>query len=140
MNRSLWMLTYLTRLCDRATLALGQGQTRAAADTLRESVALYKGSLFPACYEEWIEPERAQLDTRFANALAQLSTIAENQRAYPDAIKYARRLLQYDPLYEAHYRRLMRLHTLGQDRAGTLRVYQECVETFRARVECNARC
>ena len=114
-----------------ADLALSQGQAGVAAGMLKEAVALFEGRLLPGCYEEWIEPERARLDEEFTSALVQLSTIAENQGAYVDAIGSARRLLRHDPISEINYQRLMRLHALNQDRAGALRVYQECVETLQ---------
>jgi len=40
--------------------------------------------------------------------------------------RYAQRLLEFDPLEERFYQRLMRLHALNGDRAGALRVYHDC--------------
>ncbi|MCB0111783.1 MAG: AAA family ATPase, partial [Caldilineaceae bacterium] len=39
---------------------------------------------------------------------------------------YAQRLLSFDPLEETSYQRLMRLRAADGDRAGALKVYQEC--------------
>ena len=50
----------------------------------------------------------------------------EPRRAYAAAIAAAQQLLHHDPLHEATYRRLMRLHALNGDRAAALRVYHTC--------------
>ncbi len=91
-----------------------------------QAVALYKGDLLPSCYDDWILPERERLRQAFNHALETLIASLEDQRAYPAAIQNARRLLRHDPLHEATYRRLMRLHTLNGDRAAALRAYHTC--------------
>ena len=54
----------------------------------------------------------------------------EERRDYAAAIAHGQRLLAYDPLHEATYRRLMRLFALSGDRAAALRVYHTCVATL----------
>ena len=101
---------------------------RAALDA---AVACYTGDLLPDCYDEWILPERERLRNALADALDELVLLAENERDYPAAITYARRLLRHDPLHEASYRRLMRLLALTGDRAGALQVYHTCATFLR---------
>jgi DNA-binding SARP family transcriptional activator len=96
---------------------------RAALDG---AVAHYTGDLLPDCYDEWILPERERLRNAYAQALAELTLLAESERDYPAAIAYARRLLRHDPLHEASYRRLMRLLALTGDRASALQNYHTC--------------
>jgi DNA-binding SARP family transcriptional activator len=109
---------------DGLAAALASANPRRAA--LDAGVDHYTGDLLPDCYDEWILPERERLRNAFAGALADLTVLAENERDYPTAIAYARRLLRHDPLHEAGYRRLMRLLALTGDRAGALQSYHTC--------------
>ncbi len=98
---------------------------------LEGAVALYGGDLLPSCYDDWILPERERLNQAYLDALEQLVGLLEDQRAYEQAIAYARRLLRHDPLHEAGYRRLMHLRALDGDRAGALRVYHTCATALQ---------
>ncbi|MBV7331042.1 AAA family ATPase [Chloroflexi bacterium TSY] len=99
-------------------------------DALTHLFDLYSGELLPSCYDDWIVPLRRQLHQGVMAALDRLVTLLENQRAFEEGIRYARRLLSLDPLDEKGYQRLMRLHVSDDNRAGALKVYQECVETL----------
>jgi predicted ATPase/DNA-binding SARP family transcriptional activator len=103
--------------------AIAQTDSRQA---LQEAVALYRGDLLPSCYDDWIIPERERLRQDFVEALERLVRLLENESDTRTAVGYTQRLLQCDPLREATYRRLMRLHALNGDRAGILRVYETC--------------
>ncbi|MEZ4621459.1 MAG: AAA family ATPase [Caldilineaceae bacterium] len=94
---------------------------------LEDAVSFYYGDLLPACYDEWIAPERERLRHRLIEALEQLVQLCEDQRSYLTAIHYAQQLLQQDPLHEATYRRLMRLYMLADNRAAALQTYQTCL-------------
>lgn len=94
--------------------------------TLQRAVDLYRGDLLPSCYEDWILPERERLRAAHVAALERLVQLAEEDRQYPLAIRHARRILRQDPLHEAAYRQLMRLHALNKDPAGALRTYHAC--------------
>ena len=59
-------------------------------------------------------------------ALERLTLLLEQQREYTEAIQAAQKLLRHDPLHEATYRHLMRLHALSGDRAAALRTYHTC--------------
>jgi DNA-binding SARP family transcriptional activator/tetratricopeptide (TPR) repeat protein len=101
---------------------------RAAGEQL---LALYQADLLPGCYDEWIEPERDRLRTRFLRALDQLIHWHEARREDVAAIGYARRLIHHDALNERAYRALMRLLARSGDRAGELLAYQACASTLR---------
>ena len=94
---------------------------------LEQAVDLYQGDLLPNCYDDWIIAERERLRQMALDALERLILLLEQEHAYSAAIRYAQRLLRYDPLNETTYRHLMRLHARSGDRAGALRVYQTCV-------------
>jgi DNA-binding SARP family transcriptional activator len=108
---------------ERAAVTDGEAERRTA---LEEAVALYGGELLPGCYEEWVIPERERLRQRNLEILERLNTCLEEACDYPAAIRYGEMLLRHDPVHEATYRRLMRLHSLCGERARALRVYHTC--------------
>ena len=118
---------FLFGCCGLAT-ALTQARTCAELETV---VKLYRGTLLSSCYDEWIMPERQQLQRRMTDALLQLIRLLETERNYRSAIVYAQRLLQYEPFDETTYCMLMRLHAANGDRAGALRIYQRCVDLLQ---------
>jgi DNA-binding SARP family transcriptional activator len=88
-----------------------------AAALLERAVSLYAGDLFPECYEDWIVPHRQRLRGLYVGALEQLVELLIGHHDLPQAIAAAERLIGHDPLHEAGYRRLMRLHALNHKRA-----------------------
>ncbi|HEX7022836.1 MAG TPA: BTAD domain-containing putative transcriptional regulator, partial [Trueperaceae bacterium] len=108
----------------RALQASQASETRAALHAFAEAVKLYHTDLLPDCYDDWIAPERERLRNLCVTALEGLTDALEEQRAYREAIPHARRLLQFDALNEAAYRKLMRLHALHGDRAAALLTYR----------------
>ncbi len=107
---------------DRARV--NSGTERLAA--LDEASALARGELLPDCYDNWILFERERLTQQRLWVLQEGMQLLEERRDYPQAIEWARRLLAADPLHEATYRRLMRLHVLNNDRVAALRTYHTC--------------
>lgn len=118
--------TFRTALAAATTAPVQQ-----AVMTLRAAIAAYAGELLPGCYDEWIFAEREALHTQYGHALERLIQLLETQRAYTEAIVYSEQLLRHDPLHEATYRRLMRLHARNDDRAAALRVYHTCLTQLR---------
>lgn len=102
---------------------------------LTSAVELYRGDLLPACYDEWLLPERERLRELYVDALAQLIALSEETREIQNAIGYARRLLQADPLSEDAYRKLMNLYAESGDRANIVRVYQTCVAVLQRELD-----
>ena len=93
---------------------------------LADAVERYHGDLLPAWYDDWVLLERERLRQLFLTALERLILILEQECEYAVAIGHAQRLLRHDPLHEATYQHLMRLHALSGDRASALRVYKTC--------------
>ena len=107
---------------EQALLAAAKSDGPAKIAALERAGAVYAGDLLPACYDDWILPERERLAQAFVAALEQLVLLHEERRNYAAAIVHAQRLLRHDPLHEATYRRLMRLYALNGDRTAALRV------------------
>ena len=97
---------------------------------LREAAGLYGGDLLESGYDEWLLEERERLRRRYLEALERLAELLEAEREHARAIGYAERLLREDPLREATYRLLMRLHDARGDRARALRTYHACAATL----------
>ncbi|MFO7697740.1 MAG: BTAD domain-containing putative transcriptional regulator [Anaerolineae bacterium] len=123
--------------CFEAALARASRPDDPAAvrQALEQSIALYRGDLLPSCYDDWILPERERLRQAFQTALKGLIQLLEEEQDYEAAIAAAQRLLQHDPLQEAAYRGLIRLHALNGDRAAALRVYHTCTTVLERELE-----
>ncbi len=106
-----------------------------SVEALERAVNLYSGELLPGCYDDWILPERERLEREFTEALEKLIDRLQVRHDYREAISYAQRLLQHDPLREETYRRLMRLHALSGDRAGVKRVYDNCLTVLKRELD-----
>lgn len=107
----------------------------AARRALQAAIDCYRGDLLPSCYDDWIVAPREKLRQQHRQLQQQLIALLEEQRDYSTALEHARRLLQTDPLDETVYLHLMRLHTRNHDRAGALRVYQECATVLERELE-----
>lgn len=114
-----------------AAAGASPGDAPAARAHLEEALARYQGDLLPACYDDWIVPERERLRQRYLAALEQLIALLERQRDYRAAAQYARRLIEAEPLQETAYLWLMRLQMLRGDRAAALHTFQGCADTLR---------
>jgi len=112
----------------RAKQSAEQNDSAAMARSFEKAAELYRGDLFPECYEEWIEPIRTALKKEYTNSLQKLSEYFENNRRYQKAIIYAERLLSCDNLHEKTWSDLMRLHALNGDRPKALKIYKQCEE------------
>jgi DNA-binding SARP family transcriptional activator/tetratricopeptide (TPR) repeat protein len=106
-----------------------------AISLLQTAVSLYRGDLFPDCYEEWIDSHRQRLRRAYAQALQQLISLLMVRHAYHTAVPYAERLINHEPLEETGYRQLMQLHALNRDRAAALNTYQRCVAILRQELD-----
>src|SRR6266542_6165470 len=93
---------------------------------LAQAVELYQGDLLPGWYDDWVLLERERLHQVFLAALERLVVLLEQSGEYAAAIGYAQRLLRHEPLHEAAYQHLMRLHAASGDRASAVRVYRTC--------------
>jgi DNA-binding SARP family transcriptional activator len=102
---------------------------------LEQAVAQYGGELLPGFYSDWLLAERERLAQAYGRSLEQLATLHENRRHYRQAIERTRALLRHDPLHEAAYTRLMRLHALNGDRAVALHTYHTCATVLRRELD-----
>lgn len=111
----------------QAQEARQRADRRAEEDALTQAAAVYRGDLLRGSYDDWLVPERERLHQAAVAALERLAGLQEARRAYTGALAVARQLQGLDPLREATYRLLMRLHALGGDRAAVRRTYEQGV-------------
>jgi DNA-binding SARP family transcriptional activator len=103
--------------------ALAEGRLEAAIET-------YTGELLEGSYDEWLLDERERLAALYLDALERLARQYEHDRRWPDAIRFAERLVAGDPLREESHRLLIRACQAAGDRARALRAYHVCVSTL----------
>ncbi len=115
----------------RGTKAEKEGDLGAAREALEEAARLYQDDLLPDLYDDWLQPRREQLRQRFAEVLSRLTALLDRAADYPKAVGHATRLVALDPLCEAYYQALMRLHTRNGDRSSALRVYHQCMRNLQ---------
>jgi len=117
------------------TLDVAEFENALALGALRQAVDLYHGDLLPACYDDWIAPERERLQQQYVGALRRLIQQLENEQDYRSAIAYTHRLLHCDPLHEATFRQLMRLYAESGDRTGIVRTYNTCATVLQRELD-----
>ncbi|MFP4636106.1 MAG: BTAD domain-containing putative transcriptional regulator, partial [Nitriliruptoraceae bacterium] len=110
---------------DRARERRGASQARVRDLTELEAVVgLYRGEFMAGHEDEWVLAERQQLHVRYLEALGWLVGLAKAHAAYDDALIYARRLTNEDPLREDGHREVMRLSMLLGRASEAIRQYE----------------
>lgn len=98
---------------------------------LHEAARLYRGDLLPGCDGEWIDADRERLRDQATAVIARLVDLLERDRAYGDAITYARQLTRLNPFDEQAWCALMRCHARRGERATALHLYQQCAAVLK---------
>lgn len=115
----------------RAAQAEKEGDFTTARAALEEAARLYQDDLLPGLYDEWLQTKREELRHQLADVLSHLATLLEKLGDFPAGIRHATRLVALDPLREAYYQMLIRLHARNGDRSSALRVYHQCMRTLQ---------
>jgi DNA-binding SARP family transcriptional activator/predicted ATPase len=115
----------------QATEAEKRGDFATARAALEKAAGLYQDDLLPDLYDDWLRSRREQLQQQFADVLSRLAALLERSGDYQAGIRHATRLVTLDPLREAYYQTLMRLHIRNRDRSSALRVYHQCMRTLQ---------
>jgi WD40 repeat protein/serine/threonine protein kinase len=101
--------------------------------SLEQVVSLYQGNFLTNFYledstefEGWAEANREAYRVKALETLETLTEANIQKRAFQEAIQYAERQIQIDPLREIAYRQLMELYSKSGQRTEALRIYQRC--------------
>ncbi len=115
------------------------GEPAAVADHLERAVTLYDGDFLAGfdvadCreFEEWVAARQARLREQVLEALDELATHWTRHGAHERALRYARRLLALEPLWERSHRQTMTLLALTGQRSAALIQYEACRRLLEA--------
>jgi DNA-binding SARP family transcriptional activator len=96
------------------------------ADALREAVRRYTGIPLADFRTVWALKYCERLRTTMLDVLSRLMQLSDSQKLYDDAIKYAREILEFDPLREDIHASLMSYFALNGQRTLALRQFEAC--------------
>lgn len=124
---------------DRERVGLGDGawvdvrefRDDIAAGRWEEAVELYRGELLPEADEEWVLSARDRERERLGEALGALTVAVEERDGPAEALPWARRCAELDPLAEEPQRELIRLLAACGEPAAALRAFEALRERLR---------
>ena len=93
---------------------------------LRSCVELYRGDFLAGYFDDWLVVEQDHYRQRFLVALDRLVVVSKANGAYEDALAYARRLTNHDPLSEAAHQEVMRLYLLLGRTTKAVQQFERC--------------
>ena len=93
---------------------------------LRSCVELYRGDFLAGYFDDWLVVEQDHYRQRFLVALDRLVVISKANGAYEDALAYARRLTNHDPLSEVAHQEVMRLYLLLGRSTKAVQQFERC--------------
>src|SRR5579872_4146645 len=121
----------------RRLLERGMSEAADGVAWLEQAVALYGGPLLQGfsvsdapLFEEWVRAEDTALHQGYLDALQRLLSLAEGREAWNEAIAYAQRIVQADPLSEQMQQRLIGLHLSAGAIVQAMRQYREFEATL----------
>ena len=85
----------------------------------KHAITLAHAELLPAFYEDWLVLERERLLQETQDSLLTLVSVCEAQGQLQEALFYARRAAQIDPLGEEAHTTILRLHPMRERLVGT---------------------
>ena len=129
-------VTRFRNLIEACRTHVHPGQSEDCAECaarLTQAMTLVRGPFLdgfslPDCpaFDDWLLLQRERLHLQIIAALEQLAASHERSGQLPEAKRFIRRLLEYDPLSESAYRQLMRLLAGADQRSAALDAYETC--------------
>lgn len=116
--------TSVLSLADGVTHDLGESDT--VLGTRRDEIG--------GEFDQWLADQRERLRARLLESIADLVDRAEQARDFAEALSHAQELLALEPLSEAAYRRVIRLHYLAGDRPAALLTFDRCEHMLKNEV------
>lgn len=96
-----------------------------AVPALQRAIDLYRGPLLPGFYEDWIVREQERLNEVYRQTIHRLIGELEDAGDWQQAMEYARRAVNDDPLREEGHQELIRLLAEDGQSTAALRQYEE---------------
>ena len=94
------------------------------------AVEMLRRPFFPGEESEWISGRRAELDELLYRALLVAAEVHTDRGMFPEALRYARRIIEADPYRESGYAALIRALVASGDRVAALKTYELAREQF----------
>jgi two-component SAPR family response regulator len=111
---------------EHAKKAEAQGNLNLAIKMYKEAVELYKGDFLEGdLYHDFIRDERENLKNKFRYILFRMTQLSLNSGDPMEGLKWAKRLVEADPLCEAGYRLLMICCALVGNRSEIPRLFEK---------------
>ncbi|WP_419660195.1 ATP-dependent transcriptional activator MalT [Desulfosarcina variabilis str. Montpellier] len=102
----------------------------------RDAIDIYQGEFLPEePYLSGAETRRAALKDQFIAVLMEAAGILEQDGELSQATRYCKTVIQVDPLTEAAYQRLMRLHVRQGQRSAALKVYHALAKVLATELD-----
>jgi len=93
---------------------------------LEATIELYRGEFLAGHADDWVTDVQERLHQNYVEALGWLVGLAKSHGAFDDALVYAKRLTNEDPLREDGHREVMRLSVLLGRPNDAVRQYERC--------------
>ncbi|HUQ47888.1 MAG TPA: BTAD domain-containing putative transcriptional regulator [Gemmatimonadaceae bacterium] len=113
-----------------------------AADQPEQALSLYQGPLLPGFhaqelndFQDWLDAQRRALAEAVLNAALTLSTLAERDNNFAEAVHWARRGCEISPLDENCRQQLLRLLMLHGNVAAARAEYARFAERLRSELD-----
>ncbi|GAC1360337.1 MAG: BTAD domain-containing putative transcriptional regulator [Herpetosiphon sp.] len=114
-------------------LPCDHGDAATVIADLEAALALYTGDyLEEFVYDEWTQPDRNRLATRFLEAATTLAILLMDQHRHADVVQVCEMILQRDPSWEDAYRLMMLAFLRQGSRHRALATYDRCVKALMA--------
>jgi DNA-binding SARP family transcriptional activator len=113
-----------------AVAAATAGNAEEALAHASAAVEHYGGELLPGSYDDWLLAARSELEQHCVDLLDLICETCTQLGALPAAADATRRRIQYRPLEEIGYRRLIELQGDLGDRAGAVSTYHHCASVL----------
>ncbi|MBE2220816.1 MAG: tetratricopeptide repeat protein [Anaerolineae bacterium] len=129
---------YKLDVADFQAASQASTQTQDAAtcrQALETAVSLYKGSLLPGNYDDWLIPIREELQQTYQENLRHLVHLLAEMDEHETAVYYARLLQREDPLAETAVILLMQLYTQLRDQTALRRAYYTYTTALRQELD-----
>ena len=115
------------KLLSQAREHTAAGELGAALQDYERLSSLYRGELLPGdVYDDWFAELRESYRTTFVDAMLTASGILMDADDPGNALVYARRAIQMDPLREDLYQVALRCQIAAGQRSGAIDTYLQC--------------
>lgn len=125
----LWLDVAVLEGGARPSTSAGEDAALDAAQVkrLQDAAAVYEEDLLPGWYHGWCAYERERLQGIYLALLDRLMAHCESTDQAERGLYFATLSLRYDRARERTHQRMMRLYSMGGDRAAALRQFDRCV-------------